>query len=235
MFSRSFPRATIVATLCLTALVSGAVSHDDHTVTTEASHATSRRAGQPTDVHGNVMKACGSHISLCGVEDEDNVILVPKTTITKTNNITSTSIKRLKPTTSVIVEISVLTVTDTTKGHCRKTVIAAGPPAEVTVDVTIVAVQEIQKVERITTVSVVTTTASVVEQCFLEKHNGLGHMPEYRGPESSRVVTPHLSSTQTASPAGFTADFDQPSHDSTPNDMEGGLHGQGVYEQGSDE
>ncbi|KAG8677581.1 hypothetical protein FPOAC1_003605 [Fusarium poae] len=233
MLYNIFLRAVITATFCLMGSVSAAISVDDSTQTTETYSVTSRRAFEPDPVAGNIVKSCGTHISVCGAEDEDNVIYVPRSTETETNEIHTTSIKVLKPTTTTVTEISVSTIIQETKG---KTVIAAGPPVKVTVDVVIVSVQEVQDVDTVTETIVSTTSASVVEQCFLETHTVLGGVPGSWQSGSPTDAIPYLSSTQTASPAGFTADFDQfPSDESTPKNMAGGLDGYGMYEQGSEE
>ncbi|CAG1999494.1 unnamed protein product [Fusarium graminearum] len=69
-------------------------------------------------------------------------------------------------------------------------------------------------------------TASVVEQCFLEKY-----IPLAQGPGAAAA---YPASTRSASPAA-SADAatgpDDSSHDSTPNYMAGGLDGPHIYEQ----
>ncbi|KAF0635873.1 hypothetical protein NXS19_004268 [Fusarium pseudograminearum] len=219
--------------LCLMGLVSASVRDDTSSYTTETSSMTSRRAGQSGAAAGNVIKSCGSHISVCGAEDEDNVIYIPRSTETETNEIHSISIKRLKPTTLTVTEISVSTIIEETMGHCRRTVTAAGPPAKVTIDVTIVSIQEVQDVDTVVETVTSTTTASVVEQCFLETYTILG-----REPITSRRARPDLVSTESASPPEYTdaATYSDESYDeSTPNNMAGGLDGPGIYEQSSDE
>ncbi|KAF4336563.1 hypothetical protein FBEOM_9547 [Fusarium beomiforme] len=201
MLPQFFSQAAIMATLCLAGLASATVDPDPATITSVKS-STTRRAGQAKQTPGNVMKPCGKHISLCGAEDEDNIVIIPRSTITKTNNITSTSIKVLKPTTVTVTSISVSTVIDTTKGHCRKTVTADGPPVEVTVDVKIIEVEEIQSVATTTATDIKVVTVSAVEQCFLEKYTILAAGPGSQDP-SSLVAEP--SARSTASPAASEA------------------------------
>ncbi|KAM6515602.1 hypothetical protein FALCPG4_013821 [Fusarium falciforme] len=235
MLPQSLSQAAIMATLCLTGLASTAVSSDASAQTVSAPPTISRRAGQPKPSPGNVMKPCGSHISLCGAEDEDNVIYIPRSTITKTNKITSTSTKVLKPTTLTVTQISVSTITDTTKGHCRKTVTAAGPPVEVTVDVKVVKVQEIQSIDTTTKTDVHIVTASAVEQCFLETYTILAQGPGDSDPSMSSMAASSRS-TDGVSPAEAThaTDSDHSSYEYLPNGIVGEMEELPIGEQGSE-
>ncbi|CAJ0553245.1 Ff.00g117570.m01.CDS01 [Fusarium sp. VM40] len=213
MLPQSISQAAIMATFCLTGLASADVSSDASTQTVSAPPIISRRVGQPKPSPGNVMKACGSHISLCGAEDEDNVIYIPRSTITKTNSITSTSTKVLKPTTLTVTQISVSTVTDTTKGHCRKTVTAAGPPVEVTVDVKVVKVQEIQSIGTTTKTDIHTVTASAVEQCFLETYTILAHGSGGSGPSASLAASSRSIESASTAEATHETEPERSSYD----------------------
>ncbi|KAF9770294.1 hypothetical protein IL306_012196 [Fusarium sp. DS 682] len=87
---------------------------------------------------------------------------------------------------------------DFNQGHCRKTITADGPPVEVTVDVKVITVQELQSVATSVSTTVQTVTASAVEQCFLETYTALAGGP---GTSTISIPTVERSTRSTASPA----------------------------------
>lgn len=99
------------------------------------------------------------------------------------------------------------------KGHCRKTVTAAGPPVEVTVDVKVVTVQEIQSIGTTTKIDIHTVTASAVEQCFLETYTILAHGPGGSGPSASMAASSQLIDSVSTAEATHGTEPELPSFD----------------------
>ncbi|KAF4960358.1 hypothetical protein FGADI_1005 [Fusarium gaditjirri] len=209
MFAQSLSRAAIVATLCLAGLTSAAGESGDPSPATisKSSSTTTARAGQtkigrPDD---KVMVSCAGHITQCGVEDKAKVIYVPKSTVTVTNKILTTSVVTLPTSTRVIEKVKVKTITNTTMGHCRETVYLPGEPVTVAVDVTIVDIEEVQPISNSTTWKTHTVTASAIEQCFLQKYTAFARGGSQGNPDTSASVeSASARSSDSVSPAAST-------------------------------
>ncbi|KAH7154477.1 hypothetical protein DER46DRAFT_688365 [Fusarium sp. MPI-SDFR-AT-0072] len=209
MFPQSLSRAAILATLCLAGLASAVRESGDPSPATisKSSSTTTARAGQtkigrPDD---KVMVPCAGHITQCGVEDKAKIIYVPKTTVTVTNKIVTTSVVVLPPQVNVIEKVKVKTITNTTKGHCRETVYLPGEPVTVAVDVVIVTTEEIQPISNTTTWITHTVTASAIEQCFLERYTALARGGNQGSPDASAAAeAASARSSDSVSPAAST-------------------------------
>ncbi|KAH7240147.1 uncharacterized protein BKA55DRAFT_678505 [Fusarium redolens] len=215
MFPQSLSQAAIIATLCLAGLTSAVrESGDPSPVTISVSSSTTTvragetKIGNPDD---KVMAPCAGHITQCGIEDKAKIVYVPKTTITITNEIVTTSVVVLPPQINVIESVTVETVTNTTKGHCRETVYLPGEPVQVTVDVLVVTTEEIQPISNTTSWITHTVTASAIEQCFLERYTALGQGPGSPVP-SAPVVLASARSSDSVSPAASTPAASDESH-----------------------
>ncbi|KAF4430498.1 hypothetical protein FACUT_8864 [Fusarium acutatum] len=217
MFAQSLSRAAIMATLCLAGLVSAVRESGDPSpaIISKSSSTTTARAGEteigrPDD---KVMVSCAGHITQCGVEDKAKIVYVPVSTITITNKIITTEVVTLPTSTRIIESVRVVTVTNTTKGHCRETLYLPGEPSKVTLDVLIVTTEEIQPTTDSVRWIVSEVTESAIEQCFLENYTILGRGPGSQGgldtsatpeatPASSSVAS--ARSSDSASPAAST-------------------------------
>ncbi|KAG5802578.1 hypothetical protein H9Q74_011999 [Fusarium xylarioides] len=236
MFAQSLSRAAIVATLCFAGLASAVRQSGDPSpaIISESSSTTTARVGEtkigkPDD---KVMVPCAGHITQCGVEDQAKVVYVPISTETVTNSIVTTEAVTLPTSTRIIESVTVETVTNTTKGHCRTTQYLPGKPVKVTVDVIIVETEEIQPIFNTTTWVVSTVTESAIEQCFLANYSIRGRGPGSRGgPDSSATAeaTPANSpvasarSSDSVSPAASTpaaSDESRSDDDSAQRPME---------------
>ncbi|KAK2473836.1 hypothetical protein H9L39_13796 [Fusarium oxysporum f. sp. albedinis] len=218
MFPQSLSQAAIMATLCFAGLASAVRESGDPspaTISVSTSTTTLRadetQTGNPDD---KVMVPCAGHITQCGVEDKAKIIYVPKSTRTITNKIVTTSVVVLPTSTRVIESVTVSTVTNTTKGHCRETHYLPGEPVEVTVDVLIVTTEEIQPISNTTTWITSVVTASAIEQCFLERYTILGRGPGSQGSPGASAAAEAASarSSDSVSPAASTPAASDESH-----------------------
>ncbi|KAF5568833.1 hypothetical protein FPANT_14028 [Fusarium pseudoanthophilum] len=228
MLVQSLSRAAIMATLCLAGFASAVRESGEPSPATisKSSSTTTARAGQtkigrPDD---KVMVPCAGHITQCGVEDKAKVIYVPKSTVTVTNSIITTSVVVLPVSTRVIERVKVETITSATKGHCRSTVYLPGEAVTVAVDVVIVDFEEIQPISNSTTWKTHTVTASAIEQCFLEKYTALAHGGGQPGPDTSATAaSASARSSDSVSPAASTpaaSDESRSDDDSAQNPMD---------------
>ncbi|KAM5521838.1 hypothetical protein FOXYSP1_15729 [Fusarium oxysporum f. sp. phaseoli] len=218
MFPQSLSQAAIMATLCFAGLASAVRESGDPSpaiisvsTSTTTLRADETQTGNPDD---KVMVPCAGHITQCGVEDKAKIIYVPKSTRTITNKIVTTSVVVLPTSTRVIESVTVSTVTNTTKGHCRETHYLPGEPVEVTVDVLIVTTEEIQPISNTTTWITSVVTASAIEQCFLERYTILGRGPGSQGSPGASAAAEAASarSSDSVSPAASTPAASDESH-----------------------
>ncbi|WKT51382.1 hypothetical protein QSH57_016352 [Fusarium oxysporum f. sp. vasinfectum] len=207
-----------MATLCFAGLASAVRESGDPSpaiisvsTSTTTLRADETQTGNPDD---KVMVPCAGHITQCGVEDKAKIIYVPKSTRTITNKIVTTSVVVLPTSTRVIESVTVSTVTNTTKGHCRETHYLPGEPVEVTVDVLIVTTEEIQPISNTTTWITSVVTASAIEQCFLERYTILGRGPGSQGSPGASAAAEAASarSSDSVSPAASTPAASDESH-----------------------
>ncbi|KLO90618.1 uncharacterized protein Y057_2949 [Fusarium fujikuroi] len=208
MFAHSLSRAAIMATICLAGLTSAVRESGDPSPAIISQSTTSARAherniGNPED---KVMVSCAGHITQCGVEDKAKIIYIPKSTETITNTIVRTDVVTLPTSTRVIESVTVETITNTTKGHCRETVYVTGEPVTIAVDVVFVTTEEIQPISNTTSWITSTVTASAIEQCFLEKYTILGQGPGSQGGPGPSAAAEAASTraSDSVSPAAST-------------------------------
>ncbi|RSM18478.1 hypothetical protein CDV31_002614 [Fusarium ambrosium] len=203
-------RAAIIATFCLAT----AANPSESTRVIESTSITTRRPSEQPSTHPDdkIMGPCGGHIKECGVHDKAKIVYIPKSTVTLTNEIVSTSITTLPPQINYITEVKVETVNNVTQGHCRETVWLDGDAVTVKVDVKVVALEEIIPISNVTVYTTTTVTANATEQCFVENTNTLQPGPPSSRQPAERPATTSISPSANTDAAVGTDEYREGSY-----------------------